>query len=278
MKRLLTGIATLTIAAGSATGSLIIYKPTQPLYWGPGVQFDPSSPSGIVSFGAFQASQQAGTKPALTENYFDCILLMSIKTEVVPDVIAYYHSDIRYTMPGGDFSFVTMRNYPVGGWVGVDDPSGLPTYAWSTSQFDFSRTYIQRDASAPGGERFKTLPTTVTAGFTSFSFVTGVSHPCWADLRWVWGQGNDGYWTVTRWGYETTPNTPARVPPPSGCAGDVNDDGDTNAADLSVLLAQFGKSVAPWTDGDANGDGVVNTADLSVLLAWFGCDEVSVSP
>lgn len=277
MKRLLCGIAALTIGAGSATGALIIYTPTQPLYWGPGVAFDPSSPNGTVPFGAKLESGAAGTTPALTRHYVDSILLMSIKVELVPDVIALYHSGTRYTLPGGDFSFLTFRNYPVGGSVGVDDPSGTPTYAWSTSAFNFSRTYIQRDASAPGGERFRTLPTTITAGFTSFSFVTGYSHPCWADLRWVWGQGNDGSWTVTRWGYETSPNTPARVPPPSGCVGDTNDDGDTNAADLSVLLAQFGMSVPPMTGGDVNGDGVVNTADLSVLLSWFGCDEVIVS-
>lgn len=59
--------------------------------------------------------------------------------------------------------------------------------------------------------------------------------------------------------------------PPGGCAGDANDDGATNAADLSVLLAQFGQGVAPGTGGDVNGDGVVNSADLSVLLGDFGC-------
>jgi len=61
------------------------------------------------------------------------------------------------------------------------------------------------------------------------------------------------------------------VPPPS-CPGDANGDGDTNGADLSVLLAQFGSSVTPNTGGDFNGDGQVNGADLSVLLGNFGCN------
>lgn len=59
------------------------------------------------------------------------------------------------------------------------------------------------------------------------------------------------------------------VPPPP-CPGDANNDRVINAADLSVLLAQFGTSVAPGTGADFNGDGQVNSADLSVLLSAFG--------
>lgn len=58
------------------------------------------------------------------------------------------------------------------------------------------------------------------------------------------------------------------VPPP--CPGDANGDGLVNAADLSVLLAQFGSNVPPGTGADFNGDGLVNSADLSVLLGSFG--------
>ncbi len=56
-----------------------------------------------------------------------------------------------------------------------------------------------------------------------------------------------------------------------GCAGDANGDGQTNGADLSVLLSQFGTAVSPGTGADFNDDGSVNGADLSVLLANFGC-------
>lgn len=59
-------------------------------------------------------------------------------------------------------------------------------------------------------------------------------------------------------------------PPPPACAGDANGDSLVNGADLSVLLGQFGQSVAAGTGGDLNGDGVVNGADLSVLLGRFG--------
>lgn len=53
------------------------------------------------------------------------------------------------------------------------------------------------------------------------------------------------------------------------CPGDANDDRLVNAADLSVLLAQFGNSVEAGLGADLNSDGVVNAADLSVLLGTF---------
>lgn len=60
------------------------------------------------------------------------------------------------------------------------------------------------------------------------------------------------------------------APPPVPCPGDTNFDRLINGADLSVLLSQFGQSVAPNTNADLNGDGLVNGADLSVLLGRFG--------
>ena len=56
------------------------------------------------------------------------------------------------------------------------------------------------------------------------------------------------------------------------CPGDANQDGATNGADLSVVLATFGQEGLPWgPGGDLNGDGSVDGADLSVALGGFGC-------
>lgn len=55
------------------------------------------------------------------------------------------------------------------------------------------------------------------------------------------------------------------------CAGDVNGDGSTDSADLSVLIGNFGMAVPVGTSGDLNGDGVVDSADLSVLIGDFAC-------
>lgn len=62
----------------------------------------------------------------------------------------------------------------------------------------------------------------------------------------------------------------AFVPPPA-CAADTNFDGRTDAADLSVLLANFGGPSSGPLGGDFNADGICNAADLSVLLGDFGC-------
>lgn len=85
-----------------------------------------------------------------------------------------------------------------------------------------------------------------------------------------------GIVTPSLLGNQTTdgfiPNNPGRfTPPPPPCAGDANGDNLTDAADLSVLLGQFGSSVTPGDGADFNNDGNVDAADLSVLLGDFGC-------
>ena len=60
--------------------------------------------------------------------------------------------------------------------------------------------------------------------------------------------------------------------PVPACAGDVNGDGVTNAADFTVLAGNFGSAVPPNTGGDLNGDGLVNAADFVILAGDFGCD------
>ena|GEM_PF-1805274 len=54
--------------------------------------------------------------------------------------------------------------------------------------------------------------------------------------------------------------------------GDINGDGEVNYLDLSLLLAEFGKSGDAITvkAADLNGDGEINYIDLSILLANFG--------
>ena len=56
-----------------------------------------------------------------------------------------------------------------------------------------------------------------------------------------------------------------------GCPGDLDGDGDTDLADLGVLLADFGCAVPGPCAGDLDGDGDTDLADLGILLADFGC-------
>jgi hypothetical protein len=54
---------------------------------------------------------------------------------------------------------------------------------------------------------------------------------------------------------------------PASSSGDLNGDGMVNAADLGLLLAQWG--VCAGCTGDLNGDGAVDAADLGLLLAGW---------
>ncbi len=58
--------------------------------------------------------------------------------------------------------------------------------------------------------------------------------------------------------------------PVADCPGDANGDQAVNLADLNLVLANFGSSVAPGTNGDVTDDGLVNLADLNLVLANFG--------
>jgi hypothetical protein len=49
------------------------------------------------------------------------------------------------------------------------------------------------------------------------------------------------------------------------CPGDLNDSGDVDGADLSLLLTGWGTD-----SGDITGDGVVNGVDLAILIAMWG--------
>ena len=62
--------------------------------------------------------------------------------------------------------------------------------------------------------------------------------------------------------------------------GDLNGDGQINSIDLSLLLADYGKSGAALagSQADLDGDLQVNSIDLSLLLAGYGKSNQVISP
>ena len=59
---------------------------------------------------------------------------------------------------------------------------------------------------------------------------------------------------------------------PEPCAGDLDGDGDTDQADLGILLADWGcDDPVNGCEGDLNGDDKTDQADLGILLADWGC-------
>ncbi|MCK4872646.1 MAG: exo-alpha-sialidase [Phycisphaerales bacterium] len=53
----------------------------------------------------------------------------------------------------------------------------------------------------------------------------------------------------------------------TGCPGDLDGDGDTDQADLGLLLSAYGLN----DGGDLDGDGDTDQADLGLLLSDYGC-------
>ena len=65
----------------------------------------------------------------------------------------------------------------------------------------------------------------------------------------------------------TTAPTPSPTSSPSTKTGDINNDGQVNIFDLSILLSHWGTSNAT---SDLNKDGTVNVFDLSIILSHWG--------
>jgi FG-GAP repeat len=68
-------------------------------------------------------------------------------------------------------------------------------------------------------------------------------------------------------GYTKVGSAYAFGPAPLPCRGDLDADGDTDQADLGILLAAYNTSGL----GDLDGDDDTDQADLGVLLADYGC-------
>ena len=52
--------------------------------------------------------------------------------------------------------------------------------------------------------------------------------------------------------------------------GDANLDGRVDMGDLTILLANFGRSGATWSQGNFAGDPTVDILDLTILLSHWG--------
>ncbi len=72
---------------------------------------------------------------------------------------------------------------------------------------------------------------------------------------------------------ETTPDVEATgrlASDPPGEMSDLNADGQVDLADLTILLANHGKTNVLYDDGDFSGDGTIDLVDLTVMLQNYG--------
>ena len=55
-----------------------------------------------------------------------------------------------------------------------------------------------------------------------------------------------------------------------GGPGDANGDGRVDVNDLTIVLTNFGKTGATWSQGEFTGDGTVDVNDLTIVLSNYG--------
>ena len=103
--------------------------------------------------------------------------------------------------------------------------------------------------SYAGNNEGATAPTYVQAAECGFPAFVDVASIGFGDLQWVVSINGD-----------------LAECEAGGIAGDLNGDGVVNAADLAIVLGQWGGTGT----ADLNGDGVVNAADLAVVLGAWG--------
>ena len=87
-------------------------------------------------------------------------------------------------------------------------------------------------------------------------------------LRWTMGT-TDG--SVTYHGWNIDDVSLSSIVAASTCPGDADGDGDTDLADLNLVLFNFGTAQPAGTNGDVSGDGLVDLTDLNSVLFDFGC-------
>jgi hypothetical protein len=134
--------------------------------------------------------------------------------------------------------------------------------------------------SVPGGDFIAAASATRNVGATNQWYTWTSTAALVADVQtWVNDGSTNFGWVVQ--GNETTLKSVKRfdsseagpatrpqliivfTPPPPPIVGDLNGDGAVNAADLTILLAQWGSAGS----ADLNGSGAVDGADLATLLA-----------
>ena len=104
-------------------------------------------------------------------------------------------------------------------------------------------------------------------GFTALTDGTPV-------FGWIQMDGSGwGTLEITTWAYDDS-GAPIVVGalPPEPCAGDLNDDGLVDSADLGLLLTAWGScgKAGPGCFADLDANGVVNAADIGLLLVEWG--------
>ena len=214
--------------------------------------------------------------------------LVRVPNNLGPNSATY---DLEIELPGDSGGWVmtaastttgagTFFEHPAGG-NGPPDPALFVAFP----QLEFDSFY-----TTP--EYFPNTQTTGDLTFAPSPVHTPTSRSAaWLDTPPIAGAGT---WVVARYSIEDLPEERTTVTVDGHhclyaeccveypfslsvvyCPGDLDEDGDTDLADLGILLADFAcpnpGNPAPC-EGDVDGDGDTDLADLGIMLTDFGCN------
>jgi uncharacterized membrane protein len=160
----------------------------------------------------------------------------------------------------------TWEERLLGKLIGTVPPFGI---AIANDVSDDGSLVVGYNAYGPTGDAFMWTEDTGLINLEDFLVDNGIALDPALEIQEATAVSDDGS-TIVGFSAETSPpfgyqSFIIRISTP--CAGDLDGDGDTDQADLGVLLAAYGVNA----DGDLDGDGDTDQADLGVLLADYNC-------
>jgi hypothetical protein len=92
----------------------------------------------------------------------------------------------------------------------------------------------------------------------------------WTETTTLSGHNAGDAWTSGGYDYVQLDSNGGGVETRALEPGDANGDGKVDINDLTIVLANFGRTGMIWSQGEFTGDGTVDVNDLTIVLANFG--------